>query len=88
MYSYTLIYIIIFIILFILKKYYILLQLIKRKHIGFSKFLEVSKNFIDNQVEKEIDIEMVETQHQLVGFLSNLREGKMDLMLKYDNTLK
>jgi hypothetical protein len=51
---------------------------------GMPQFFEISKDFINNGVEWKGEIEMVATRHKLVGFLSNQKNIKCNLMLQYD----
>ena len=44
----------------------------------------LAKDFIDNGIEWKGEIEMVATRHKLVGFLSNQKNIKCNLMLQYD----
>jgi len=50
---------------------------------GFPQFLELAKEYIDTGIEKEVDIEMVGTRHRLIGYLTNQKYKKCELMLKY-----
>ena len=54
---------------------------------GVPQFFEVAKEFIDNGTYWEGEIEMVGTKHKLVGFLTNKKGNKCQLMLKYDKNL-
>ena len=54
---------------------------------GFPQFLELAKEYINTGIEKEVDIEMVGTKHRLIGFLTNEKDKKCQLMLKYDKLM-
>jgi hypothetical protein len=54
---------------------------------GMPQFFEISKEFIDNGTYWEGEIEMVGTKHKLVGFLTNKKGSKCELVLKYDKNL-
>ncbi len=54
---------------------------------GMPQFFEVAKEFIDNGTYWEGEIEMVGTKHKLVGFLTNKKNKKCELMLKFDKNL-
>jgi len=54
---------------------------------GVPQFFEVAKEFIDNGTYWEGEIEMVGTKHKLCGFLTNKKNTKCNLILKYDKNL-
>ncbi len=54
---------------------------------GMPQFFEIAKEFIDNGTYWEGEIEMVGTKHLLKGFLTNKKNVKCSLMLKYDKNL-
>ena len=54
---------------------------------GFPLFLELAKEYINKGIEQQVDIEMVGTKHRLIGFLTNEKNKKCELMLKYDKTM-
>lgn len=54
---------------------------------GMPQFYEVAKEFIDHGTYWEGEIEMVGTKHKLVGFLTNKKGNKCEVMLKYDKNL-
>jgi dihydrodipicolinate reductase len=54
---------------------------------GFPQFLELAKEYINKGIEQQVDIEMVGTKHRLIGYLTNEKNKKCELMLKYDKTM-
>ena len=54
---------------------------------GMVTFLKICKEFIDNGTAWEGELIMEGTKHKLVGHLTNKKNKKCDLMLKYDKNL-
>jgi hypothetical protein len=50
---------------------------------GMPQFLEIAKEYIDNGTNWEGEIEMIGTRHKLIGNLTNKKNKKCNLMLKF-----